>query len=202
MKTVKTEDGKSRGRPRSAAAQDAILAAASALFAQGGFAAVNMEAVARLAGVGKPTVYRNWPNREALAMSALLADRRMETGVSGTNSAMDDLQRHLGKVIAAFSTPRGRNVALMVASADQDSEIAKAFRNQVMLASREEGRGLLLRAVAENALGGHADIETALDMTYGAIFYRLLIGHVPVDAAFVGELLDVLKTGMSGLHKP
>jgi AcrR family transcriptional regulator len=186
-----------RGRPRSAAAHGAILDAAAALIAEGGIGAVTMEAVARLAGVGKPTVYRNWANREALAMAALLKGGAPKTGVRETGAALDDLRRQLLKVAQAFAAPRGRNAALMVASADPDSELSKAFRTQVMLASREEGRALLIRAAAEGAVRKNADVEAVLDAIYGAIFYRLLVGHAPANEAFVGALLSEVLTGLA-----
>lgn len=188
---------RSRGRPRSAAARQAILDAAVALIAKGGIGAVTMEAVAREAGVGKPTIYRNWENREALAMAALLHAGAPKTAVRRSGSALEDLERQLAKVAEAFRSPRGRNAALLVASSDTDSELAKAFRNQVMLASREEGRVLLLRAVEEGAIRASAEIDVALDLIYGPVFYRLLIGHAPVDREFTASLLDEVLQGLS-----
>jgi AcrR family transcriptional regulator len=196
MAAVKSQDSKSRGRPRSAAAQTAILEAAAQLIAAGGIGAVTMEAVARRAGVGKPTVYRNWASREELAMAALLKAGAPRTGVKDTGSALDDLNRQLLKVAQAFATPRGRNAALMVASADPDSELSKAFRNQVMLASREEGRAILKRAIAGRCVRRDANIDVALDMIYGPIFYRLQIGHAPVDGAFIQDLMSEAMRGL------
>ena len=185
-----------RGRPRSVAAQEAILDAAAALIAKGGIGAVTMEAVARIAGVGKPTVYRNWASREALAMAALLKAGVPTTSVRETSSALDDLGRQLTRVAQAFCAPRGRNAVLMVASADPDSELAKAFRNQVMLASREEGRAILIRAADEGSIRPDADFDVVLDLIYGPIFYRLLIGHATVSESFVDSLLTEVLQGL------
>jgi AcrR family transcriptional regulator len=196
---VNHQNAKTRGRPRSVAAQTAILDAASQLIDSGGIGAVTMEAVARIAGVGKPTVYRNWTSREDLAMAALLKAGAPKTDVNETGSALDDLNRQLIKVAQAFASPRGRNAVLMVASADQDSELSKAFRNQVMLASREEGRSLLKRIIAENAMRKDINVEVVLDMIYGPIFYRLQIGHAVADVSFVQALmLEVIR----GLRLP
>lgn len=185
-----------RGRPRSAAARRAILDAAASLIASGGIGAVTMEAVARLAKVGKPTVYRNWSSREALAMAALLDGGAPDTHIRPTASALDDLRRQVIKVALAFTDPRGRNAALMVASADPDSELAKAFRNQVMLASRSEGRALLVRAIADGTVRHDANIDVVLDLIYGPIFYRLLMGHARVDGTFVEALLTEVLRGL------
>jgi hypothetical protein len=147
--------------------------------------------------VGKPTVYRNWASREDLAMAALLKSGAPKTKVKETASALDDLSRQLVKVAQAFASARGRNAALMVASADHDSELSKAFRNQVMLASREEGRLILNRAIAEKNVRKDIEIEVALDMIYGPIFYRLQVGHAPADVAFVEGLMREAMRGLS-----
>src|SRR5258708_30680206 len=65
--------GPRRGRPRSAAAQEKILAATAELLSEGGFQAVTMEAVAARAGVAKTTLYRWWPNRAAVALDCVSA---------------------------------------------------------------------------------------------------------------------------------
>jgi AcrR family transcriptional regulator len=144
--------------------------------------------------VGKPTLYRNWRNREELAMAALLKDGAPKTSVRQTDTATADLLRHVTKVVTTFANPRGRNAALMVASADPDSELSRAFRNQVMLASREEGRALVLRAIEDGRFRRGANVEVILDMIYGPIFYRILIGHQPVSEAFAKSLLaEILK---------
>src|SRR5688500_731826 len=61
-----------RGRPPSASAHRAILDATRALLAESDFAHLNLEQVAARAGVGKATIYRHWPTREALALELLL----------------------------------------------------------------------------------------------------------------------------------
>src|SRR5262245_11216757 len=62
-----------RGRPPSDRARAASLEGARQLLPEGGRAAVTMGAVAARAGVGKPTVYRWWPDRHAVTMAALMA---------------------------------------------------------------------------------------------------------------------------------
>lgn len=199
MNRVKTENKRPRGRPRSAAAREAILTAAAKLIAESGMGAVTMEAVAHLAKVGKPTIYRSWPNREALVMAAMMGAAAPKTSVRETASALDDLARQIRNVVDAFASPRGRNAALIVASADPDSEISKAFRNQVMLASREEGRAILLRAIIEGTVREDVNVDVVLDMVYGAIFYRLLIGHAPLGEAFVNQLIGEALRGFASV---
>ncbi|AWZ00163.1 putative HTH-type transcriptional regulator [Rhodobiaceae bacterium] len=192
---VKSEKPK-RGRPRSEAARRAILDAAAGLLEEGGISAVTMEAVAARAKVGKPTIYRSWPNAQALAMATLMEADTAQTNVQETASPLADLERQLLKVVEKFATKRGSQVRLMLAAAEQDSEIAKGFRNQVILKSRVEGHDLLTRSIAAGDIRADADIEIALDMIYGPLFYRVLIGHLPLDETFAKGLLREVLRGL------
>lgn len=183
---------KSPGRPRSERAQKAILASTFDLLEEGGLSKVTIEAVAARAKVGKPTIYRYWGNAQELAMAAVMA-KTAATEASGIGrSATQDLKNQLQGVVERFSSPAGRQTAILMASADADSELSKAFRNQVILKSREQGRDILVRGMAQNEIREDLPLEIVLDMIYGPIFYRLLTGHAALHKGFAQEIVDVL----------
>ena len=109
---------------------------------------------------------------------------------------MGSLQKQLGNVVSLFATPVGRNVTTMIASADNESELSKAFRNHFVLARREEGRVLLLQAIDRGEIRRDANVEIVLDMIYGALFFRLLMGHAALSDALVGQLLKEALRGL------
>ena len=185
------------GRPRSPQARDAILSAARALLDEAGIGGVTMEAVAERAGVGKPTVYRWWPNRHAVAMAALMQAPPVPLARSRTRSPLRALRAQLLAVSDTLASRQGRSVTAMIASADPDTEIAKAFRHHFVLERRNEGRALLVAAIAAQELRTGIDLDAALDQLYGALFFRVLLGHAPVDAAFVRTLLDQAVRGLT-----
>jgi AcrR family transcriptional regulator len=188
---------KSRGRPRSEAAKLAIIKAARELLAEGGPGAVTMEAVATRAGVGKPTVYRWWPDRHAVAMAALMDSESTHTPAASKRSALAALREQLHAIARRFVSNTGRHIASMIAASDTSSELSKAFRNHFVLARRAEGKTLLERAIEQKELRPNVDIEVTLDLLYGPLFFRLLIGHAPLDEPFTDQLLDELLKGMS-----
>jgi len=180
-----------RGRPRSEVAQKAILSTALELLEDKGLARLTIEAVAQKAGVGKPTIYRYWANAQELAMAAL-SDQAIDSDETLVSPAdLDALRQQLYRVIARFSTKAGKQTSMLLATADSDSEISKAFRNQVVLQSRKEGHAILLDILAE---GGQPTlpIESLLDMIYGPIFYRILAKHAPLDAALADDIVDMV----------
>jgi AcrR family transcriptional regulator len=185
-----------RGRPRSEKARVAILRAARALLAEGGPGAVTMEAVASRAGVGKPTVYRWWPDRHAVAMAALMDSGSGEGVATSGRLALTALRAQLRAVAKRFATSTGRHVTSMLAASDPQSELSKAFRNHFVLARRAEGKALLERAKANREVRRDLDVEVALDLLYGPLFFRLLMGHAPLDESFMDEVLDSAVRGM------
>jgi AcrR family transcriptional regulator len=160
-----------------------------------------MEAVAARAGVGKPTIYRIWPNAQAVAMAAFLETARPPPPARTSGAALAALRLQLRKVAEVFATRAGRNAAMMIAAAQNDSELAKIFYNHFVLKSREEGRALLARAVAEGDVKAGADIEAALDLVYAPLYFRLLIGHGPLNAGFTDTIIDLALDGIRARRK-
>ena len=173
-----------RGRPRSEAARQAILRTAHDMLVAEGLGRLTIEAVAERAGVGKPTIYRYWKNAQELAMAALMAGQPGMEAATRSGRTRERLCSQMDNLLAIFATPRGRQIALTMAAAEPDSEMAKAFRTRVMLEQREEGRAILAEAEARGEIRSGADMETILDMLYAPVFYRLLVGHLPLTKAF------------------
>jgi AcrR family transcriptional regulator len=63
---------RARGRrPRSARAHDQVLEAAVKLFAARGIDATSMDAIAESSGVSKATIYKHWPDKDALCVEVM-----------------------------------------------------------------------------------------------------------------------------------
>ena len=181
-----------RGRPRDPRTRAAILAAARALLERGGLTAVTIEAISAKAGVSRPTIYRYWPNAPAVAMAAFLEASGAPTAGRAGRSPLAALRAQLHAVADAFAAPAGRSVAAMVAAAQSETELAKAFRNEFIARNRDAARALLERSIAAGLIAAPPDIDLTLDLIFGALFYRLLMGHAPITRAFVDHVLDVV----------
>lgn len=156
-----------------------------------------MEAVATRAGVSKPTVYRWWPDRLAVVMAALMSAYTGEVhGARPFKTAFESLRNQLGQIAARFTSPLGRHITSMLAAADAESELAKAFRGHFVLERRAEGRVILEQGIERGELRKDLDVEVALDGLYGAVFFRLLMGHARLDPGFVEALLEQAMEGM------
>ncbi len=181
-----------RGRPRDPRTRAAILVAARDLLGRGGLTAVTIEAIAQKAGVSRPTIYRYWPNAPAVAMAAFLETTGAAEAAKSPKSPIAALRAQLHALADAFAAPAGRSVAAMVAAAQSETELAKAFRNEFIARNRDATRALLERCIAEKAIEAPNDMELTLDLVFGPLFYRLLMGHAPITRGFVDQLLDTV----------
>jgi hypothetical protein len=114
-----------------------------------------------------------------------------------SSSALTALRTQLHEVARVFSAPLGRSVTLMIAAAETDTELSKAFRNHFILARRNEGRAFLASAISNGEIRRDLDIDVALDLIYAPVFYRLLMGHAPLTSRFIDDVLNLALKGLA-----
>ena len=199
MKQAAKNDPQARppGRPRSERAHRAILQAANELLESEGFAAVTVEAIAERAGVSKATVYRWWPNRAAVVMDGFLSIVSSEVPFPHTGHAREDIRIHMRRLAEAFSGKIGRTVAALIAEGQSDPELAEALRSRWVSVRRTEAREILELGIERGELREDLDPEVAVDVLYGPIYYRMLVGHAPLDDDFADVLADHVFAGLA-----
>ena len=184
------------GRPRSERARRAILQAANELLESEGFAAVTVEKIAERAEVSKATVYRWWPNRAAVVMDGFLATVSSEVPFPHTGDALEDLRLHMRRLTEAFGGKIGRTVAALIAEGQTDPELAEALRSRWLSVRRAEAKEILELGIERGELRDDLDPKVAVDVLYGPIYYRMLVGHAPLDDVFADALADHVFAGL------
>jgi AcrR family transcriptional regulator len=183
---------RSSGRPRSQAAHRAILQAANELLSRDGFAALTVEAIAAKAGVSKATIYRWWSSKAAVVMDGFLAATAPTIPFPDTGSIREDFRHQMLMVVDLFASQTGRTIAVLIAEGQNDLELAEAFRFRYLAARRREAKHILERGIARKELRADLDLDIVLDAFYGPLYYRLLVGHAPLDVYFVNKLVDLV----------
>ena len=189
-----SDDAPRRGRPRDDRTHKAILEAANRLLAERGHGGFAIEAVAALAGVSKASIYRRWPSRGALLLDLYMA------GLDGSALADDAalplrtaFQAYLDLSVDRVARPEwAQTLKALVAEAQGDRAMAAMLRERVIAPRRAAGRRLLERGIRDGTIDPATDPDIVLDAVFGALWYRLLLGHLPVDRAFALTLVDQL----------
>jgi AcrR family transcriptional regulator len=185
-----------RGRPRSERVRAAILAAANLLLETGSVRELTIEAVAHAAGVGKPTVYRRWPTKAALVMDAFLAAAAPPPVVFREGgSAAEMLQEQFTQVVGLLRGRAGQLLAEVVGETQADPGMLEDFRARFLAVRRAAARRIVERGKAAGEFDPGLDTELALDLLYGPVFFRMMIGHQPLDRDFVETVPRLVVRG-------
>jgi AcrR family transcriptional regulator len=182
------------GRPRDAAADDAIVNAATQLIAEAGYAGLTVDAVAARAGVGKATIYRRWPSKDALLLHCMQCVAS-EFDLPDTGSVREDLVATLRRLAEHLARPEVRQVLpAVVAQAAVDPSFGDLLHGFVRT-RRAHTRAMLERGVARGELRADVDLDVLTDLIGGPLFYRLLVSGSSVSATEADAQADLVLGG-------
>jgi AcrR family transcriptional regulator len=176
-------------RPPSSEAHQKVLDATAELIADHGVNGASMDAVARLSGVSKATIYKHWTDKEALwletAQQLIGVLPAFESGDARTD--IKNMLRHLTerRKAAAWSRIWPRIIGYAVDNPD----FAQALRKHSVEPQRLQLRRILKLAVEKGELHPDTDADLSLSLLVGPIMHRGFLGsQVPVS--FIEEVVD------------
>jgi AcrR family transcriptional regulator len=184
------------GRPRDGHIDEAVLKATLAALDESGYGGLTLEAVARAAGTTKPAIYRRWPSRQQLVLSAL--GRRIGAAKApDTGCTLCDLDECLKVFVAAFRRLPPEVIGPLFAECAGDRELRASFMTTLFDPPRAAVRDTLERSRARGDLRGDVDIELILDLLGSLIHYRVLFGHAPTSQAEIEGTVEALLGGIA-----
>ncbi|MGV9351302.1 TetR/AcrR family transcriptional regulator [Streptomyces spiralis] len=176
--------------PRIARTRDRVLCATQELLAERGVGSTTIEAISHRSGVAKSTIYRHWPGLPPLIIEAFTQLNPAAPDRPSTGEVRQDLELYLGELARAITdSPWAPLMATLVDGAERDERLRELLD---LLIKRRRARlvEILATGVARGELPGDTDPEFLAGVMGGALFYRRLISHEPVDKAFVYRLVD------------
>ena len=190
------------GRPRSAEAHQAILNATLELFAEEGFDAMSIEAIAARAGVGKTTIYRRWNSKEELILDAT---RSLQAGfpLVDTGNLRDDMI-HLLKMVWDMSS---RNSILeklyvrVIGESRANPDLYRFFYEHQLEPRLQIFRRMIERAQACGEIRKDLDPFIILDLFTGPLVTHLLLtgplAGAPYPDDFPEQMVDAILQGLA-----
>ncbi|MEU0025807.1 TetR/AcrR family transcriptional regulator [Streptomyces sp. NPDC006335] len=193
------------GRPRSAAADTAILAATRAALVELGWSKLTLGDVATRAGVAKTTLYRRWAGKNELVVDAV-AELFDELELPDCGTLADDIEGVVLQFAAILERPETQSGLMAVIS---ESTRDDALRGRIRESIVERQKRLVLegrsRAQSRGELPPETDplesartVDLIFDIVAGSVVHRCLVSSKPVDAAWVRSLTRVLLLGLRG----
>lgn len=186
------------GNKRSSEAHSAVLEAAAALLAERGPNGLAMEAVARKAGVGKPTVYRWWPDKTDLILELFNKEILPPPPIPPEADLATELKLRMHSLFESWrTTPSGRVFCGLMVELQATPETVTRLREQALAPRRKQSITAFERAQQRGEIPQNANLEALVDLLYGWAWYRLLTGQLVPDAAF-DVALNAIALGAQG----
>ncbi|MFJ8820733.1 TetR/AcrR family transcriptional regulator [Streptomyces sp. NPDC102467] len=192
------------GRPRSAAADEAILEATRAALVDLGWSKLTLGDVATRAGVAKTTLYRRWAGKNELVVDAVavLFD---ELQLPDRGSLAADIEGVVLQFAAILDRPETKTALMaVVAESTRDAPLRERIRTSIVDRqkrlvlegrTRAERRGELPAAPDPHVAAATADL--IFDVAAGAVVHRTLVSAEPVDAEWVRRFTALLLGGLA-----
>lgn len=187
------EQLKKPGRPRCEHVHQAILEATQTLLKTTPIREMTIEGIAKKASVGKPTIYRWWPCKCTLVMEAFAGTILSDITFPVEKNITAALQTHIRALIGILREQKGQTIADLIGEGQSRPDILALVREQFVTELQKDAGAAIERAKQNGELAKHFSTEILLDMIYGPIFYRLLIGHQPLDEAFSDSLVKTVE---------
>ncbi|MEV0810014.1 TetR/AcrR family transcriptional regulator [Micromonospora sp. NPDC050200] len=178
---------RSPGRPRSIRADEAIIEATLDLLAEGSTVeALSIEAIATRAGVGKATIYRRWPGKDALLLDALRRLKGILPQPAG-HSVRDDLVLLVGAVGQHIDPRAAKIMPCLVPEVNRRPDHFQLYQN-IIEPRRQLMREVLRRGIRTGELRADLDVEVTMALLTGPILMqRILRWHPELDDGILPE---------------
>ncbi|MGW6205506.1 TetR/AcrR family transcriptional regulator [Streptomyces sp. NPDC055089] len=191
------------GRPRSVAADEAILEATRASLVDLGWSKLTMGDVATRAGVAKTTLYRRWAGKNELVVDAVavLFDE-LELPDLGSLSA--DVQAVVLQFASLLERPETRTALMaVVAESTRDEALRTRIRDSIVnrqkhlvLQGRQRAQERGELPVEQDEAKAALTADLIFDVIAGAVVHRALVSAEPVDEDWARRFTLLLLAGL------
>ena len=187
-----------RGRPPSAAAEShaAILDAVYELLQEGSVRDLTMEAVAKRAKVGRPTLYKWWPSKPALVFAMFHERLGVHPEKALTGTAEEVIRGKVRGLIRELNGLFGKVMADLIAEGQSEPAILHDLYEQHVSVRRATTTADVERGKAAGEFAANTDPDLLIDAIFSPIFLRLLLRHAPLTQRYGDELVDQVLAGV------
>ncbi|WP_333609783.1 TetR/AcrR family transcriptional regulator [Pantoea piersonii] len=172
---LKSSSRRSSGAVRSEQSHVAILEAAKLLLTEKGYAGFSIEAVAKLAGASKPTIYRWWPNKAQLIAEVYEVETKKAISIPEGENVCQRLVLLLEALWDLWrNTICGVAFRSFIAECQNNSENMALLREEFMARRFALPAEILKSAIEKGELPADTDVELILVTLFGFCWFQLL----------------------------
>lgn len=174
------EPASTRGRPRDATRDRALMEATLAVLQSHGYSGLTTAAVAKEAGVSTATLYRRWRSKEHLVVGAARTWSEDLGPDHDTGSLRGDLANLLHDKARALQGPSGRLLRAVLGEAAHNQALADVLFTDFVMPLQERVSALLERAARRGEIAPVEEPSVVGEMVIGPmVSHTYLIPHTP-----------------------
>jgi AcrR family transcriptional regulator len=157
---------------------------------------LTMEAVAKRAGVGKPTLYKWWPTKAALVLAMFRERIAVALPSPSVGTAEEAIREVARALIGPLNGQLGKVLSELIAEGQSEPAILRELFDEHIRGHQEANAADIERGKTSGELTRDADPELIIDAVFGAIFYRLLFRTAPLTEEFSDKLVRQVFRGV------
>lgn len=178
---------------RSERVVSAVLRAAAEVLARQGYAAFQIEEVARAADVNRTSIYRRWPTKAQLVEAALRDIAPFGQSLAPSGDLTADILAMLRQVLPWLRTDQARSLRRVVQHGEDLPELArivKRLSDEFLL----PWKALFADAIVRGEIARHHDTRLLAEMIIAPMVSRIEAGE-RVDRRVIGQIIAIVLAG-------
>ena len=188
------------GNRRNPLLHQAIIAAATEVLAKNGPTRFTIEAVAKSAGCGKPTIYRWWPSRPALLLEVYEQFAKQELVAHEGKDLAKDLAAHLRQVWRLWRKECWGSLFRLILSEMMLEKEGARYLREVFIPRRQAFTAIAFQAAKDRGeIPPETDIKFLMDLLYGYSLFRLITEQIDDDQVPDRIGATIVKLARSGI---
>jgi AcrR family transcriptional regulator len=191
------------GNRRNPVLHQAIIDAATEVLAKEGPTRFTIEAVAKLAGCGKPTIYRWWPSRSALLLEVYEQAVQSEIAPPEGKDLAEDIATMLRQVWRVWRKESVGSLYRLILSEMILEEEGAGYLREVFFPRRQTLTVIAFQAAqARGEIPEDADVKLLMDLSYGYALFRMLTRQIDDDEIpdrIGAAIAQLARTGVPSL---
>ncbi|MCJ8054533.1 TetR/AcrR family transcriptional regulator [Shinella curvata] len=188
---------RSIGATRNPDSEAAILAAAEAVLLESGLNGFSIEAVAKRARAGKPTIYRWWPSQAALLLDVYHSRKRVNFIYPDTGTIRGDLRAYLSGLLTTWREGTSGEVFRCVVAKAQAEPAALAALSAYMSDRRCQSGKIIEKAQARGEVRADVKPELITELLSSFAWGRLLTERLDVPEDEIDAIVDTVLSGIA-----
>jgi AcrR family transcriptional regulator len=200
-KTVQTRPR--TGNQRNPLLHQAIIAAATEVLIKEGPTRFTIEAVAKLAGCGKPTIYRWWPLRQALLLEVYHQASKQELIEPEGNDLAKDIATLLRQVWRFWRKDCKGSLHRLILSEMMLEEEGTRYLREVFIPRRQALTAIAFQAAKDRGeIPPETDVKFLMDLLFGYSTLCLITGQLDDEEIPDRIGAAIAKLARSGVPDP